>query len=188
MPPATSSPPIRTPATLDCSRFWRAGGYHTGACQAFTEGFTAPMPAWQWMRAETSTSWTTAAMRRCHLNVVPRSIAPGLAFSTPTPPGFTDTADGPLSAILTNLGNLPLNLSGLSLSNTNFILDTGTTTLHHQHRACPRRCVHYGRHVGFAPQSFRRCRCAVRSPLLTTQPEHNSDLNSNRPLFSGASA
>jgi hypothetical protein len=57
-----------------------------------------------------------------------RSTAPALVFATPTAPGETDTADGPLRVSVQNIGNQSLNLSGMVFSNGNFSFDSGTTT------------------------------------------------------------
>ncbi|HEY4356612.1 MAG TPA: choice-of-anchor D domain-containing protein [Acidobacteriaceae bacterium] len=85
------------------------------------------------------------------LNLVPRATATGLNFQTPTPPGYPDTADGPLTTILTNIGNMPLNLSGFALSSTNFTLDNGTTTCTASSVLAPGAACTVG--VTFTPQA-----------------------------------
>lgn len=59
---------------------------------------------------------------------IARTDVPSLSFTTPTAPGVTDTADGSQRVSLQNLGNQPLALTGLILSNGNFTLDQATTT------------------------------------------------------------
>ena len=124
-----------------------AGGYQT--VQPVFTGFTAP--AGLAMDGGGNFYVVDNSGYGDFLNVIPRSSAPGLAFSTPTPPGVLDTADGPLDAILTNLGNMPLNLSGLSLSNTNFTLDAGSTTCTTTSVLAPGGTCTAG--VDFVPQS-----------------------------------
>jgi large repetitive protein len=57
-----------------------------------------------------------------------RAAAPAITFRTPTAPGETDTADGPQTVLLENIGNQPLAISGLVFSSGSFSLDSGTTT------------------------------------------------------------
>jgi DNA-binding beta-propeller fold protein YncE len=63
-----------------------------------------------------------------YLETLDRSDAPALSFATPTPPGLTDTADGPKTATIQNIGTMPLTFTGMSLSGANFQIDSGTTT------------------------------------------------------------
>ena len=59
---------------------------------------------------------------------LPRSAAPSLVFSNSTAPGVIDYADGPHQVLIENIGNQPLSVAGLTVSNGNFSLDANTTT------------------------------------------------------------
>jgi sugar lactone lactonase YvrE len=54
--------------------------------------------------------------------------APSLNFPTATKIGTTDTTDGTLTATVKNIGNQPLTIGGLALSNNNFMIDASATT------------------------------------------------------------
>ena len=62
-----------------------------------------------------------------HIRKVDVSDPPSLTFPTPTIVGSTDTTDDPLTVTVENIGNAPLNLSGIAPS-TNFTTDGGATT------------------------------------------------------------
>jgi hypothetical protein len=75
--------------------------------------------------------YTNQALGGVSLNSIfelPMASAPSLIFSTPTAPGEIDTADGPHKVYVDSIGNQPLSLAGLKVSNTNFSLDASTTT------------------------------------------------------------
>ena len=54
--------------------------------------------------------------------------APALTFATSTQVGTTDTTDGTMTVTVKNNGNAPLVISGLTVSNVNFLIDAGVTT------------------------------------------------------------
>ena len=57
---------------------------------------------------------------------IPRSRAPSFTYTTPTAPGEIDSADGAKQVALENMGNQPLELSALTISNKNFSFDMST--------------------------------------------------------------
>jgi large repetitive protein len=59
---------------------------------------------------------------------LPRAAAPSLLYATPTAPGAIDSSDGPHRVLLESIGNQPLSLAGLKISNGNFSFDASTTT------------------------------------------------------------
>jgi sugar lactone lactonase YvrE len=54
--------------------------------------------------------------------------APALNFPTQTLVGAIDSTDGTLTATVKNNGNMPLNIAGLAVSNSNFQIDASATT------------------------------------------------------------
>ena len=75
--------------------------------------------------------YTNQALGGISINSIfelPRSSAPSLVYSTPTAPGQVDSADGPQEVIIESIGNQPLSLAGLKVSDGNFSLDPSKTT------------------------------------------------------------
>jgi hypothetical protein len=115
--------------TASVTKFLASSGYATSTL--ISNGFNGPTGV-----AETAAGdlyvidfgSSTFGLGGASLFEIGRSAAPALTFPTPTAPGEPDTADGPQSVSLENLGNQPLAISGLVFSNGNFSLDPGTTT------------------------------------------------------------
>jgi hypothetical protein len=51
-----------------------------------------------------------------------------VSFGVATPKGTTDTTDAPHWVTVENIGNAPLNLTGITPPSANFVIDSGTTT------------------------------------------------------------
>jgi sugar lactone lactonase YvrE len=63
-----------------------------------------------------------------YIDIVPRGFSGGISFPTVTVPLTIDNADGARPVYFANLGNKPLTLGNLNISNGNFDIDLSATT------------------------------------------------------------
>jgi hypothetical protein len=111
------------------------------------------------------------------LDILPRSQAAGIAFPTPAPPGSTES--GGFSDILTNVGNAPLNVSGLTFSSNNFVSDPGTTCTASIVLAPGANCV---LEVDFTPQAVGG---SINGTLTVTDNSLNAAGSTQQVALSG---